>query len=326
MTSTEAEAILTGGVDVHAHWFPREFLDTARRVLTEFGGSSSLDQLVNDQRITTAPEFCELDDERLRMMDEAGISTQILSYSSPHPYHPAVAARVMLTKAWNDATASACEASTGHFRFFATLPLPFLDVALEEIERARVLPGFAGFGIPTHIDGLAIDGRDFAPLFDRINEISSVVFLHPDGFCVRGALSDYAMEWTLGAPFEDTIAALRLVGSKTIERCPTIRFVIPHLGGTLPFLLSRIERHWAARGVDGGVSPIEALRKIYVDTAQSTPAMLAMAAASLGVSQLVFGTDFPYMNRSDFTSPARDLLVLGNSNAHAAFQAANLSL
>lgn len=326
-SATEHTPVMSGGVDVHAHWFPAPFLAEVAAVRAEFGGSRTVDQLAADQRIATAEEFANLTAERLRLMDEAGIATQILSYSAPHVYHPTVAARERLVRSWNDATADAAASSGGRFHFFATLPLPFASVALREIERVRGRVGLLGFAMPTHIDGGPIDDPEFAPVFDAINEGGDVVFLHPDGFCVRGALEDHAMEWTVGAPFEDTIAALRLVNSHIVERCPDIRFVLPHLGGTLPFLLSRIDRHWSSRRAEGDdIAPSTLIRKLYFDTAQSSPAMLAMAAETLGADHLVFGTDFPYMNRTDFASPARDLLGLGEEAALVAFHAANLGL
>jgi predicted TIM-barrel fold metal-dependent hydrolase len=325
-SATQEATRMTGGLDVHAHWFPRRFLAEVAEVRSKFGGSPTLDRLGNDERIATTPDYQELSADRLALMDGAGIATQVLSYSSPHPYHPDEEARARLARVWNDETSLAAAGSAGRFRFFATLPLPFTAAALREVDRARELPGFAGYGVPTHIDGAAIDGDFLAPVFDRINALGAIAFFHPDGFCVPGALTDYAMEWTLGAPFEDTIAALRLIGSKTVANCPDIRFVLPHLGGTLPFLMSRVERHWARQSIDGGLSPAAAMRRLYFDTAQTTPAMLSMAAEVFGAAQLVFGTDFPYVNLTDFLAPARDLLTLGPGAALAAFRGIHLGL
>jgi predicted TIM-barrel fold metal-dependent hydrolase len=144
---------------------------------------------------------------------------------------------------------------------------------------------------------------------------------------VRGLLADYGMEWSIGAPFQDTIAALRLVMSGTLARYPDLRLVVPHLGGTLPFLLSRIELHWSrASSPEGTAPPSSGIRRLYLDTAQSTPAMLSLAADAIGADHLVFGTDFPYVNRTDFRAPANDLRILGDDAARAVFRSCGLGL
>jgi len=61
---------------------------------------------------------------------------------------------------------------------------------------------------------------------------------------LRGGRADgraYGLDWMVGGCFEDTVTSLRTghVGPHT--RYPNIKVIVPHLGGTLPFLMQRIE-------------------------------------------------------------------------------------
>src|SRR5438270_536902 len=61
----------------------------------------------------------------------------------------------------------------------------------------------------------------------------------------------------VGAPFEDTVAALQLLMSGVTSRYPRIQVIVPHLGGTLPFLLERIDGNVGNRRARGGPVPFE---------------------------------------------------------------------
>jgi len=163
------------------------------------------------------PTFLGALDERLRLMDAAGIELQALSFASLNIWHPDPAWRARLVAAFNDGCATVVEAHPDRFRLLASLPLPHVAEAVAEARRARGLPGFAGYSIPTHIDTVAIDDERFAPVYTVMAESPSLVITHPDGFCAPGALADHGMEWAIGAPFEDTIAAVRLLASGKIQ-------------------------------------------------------------------------------------------------------------
>jgi aminocarboxymuconate-semialdehyde decarboxylase len=296
-------------VDVHAHWFPPAYRAGLSEIHDRYGPCESLLRALGDDRVGRIPEFTDLAVRR-RLLDEAGITTQVLSLSTPHVWHPEVAAREHLTRAFNDGCASAHELDT-RLRFFATLPLPFLPAAIAELERARTLPGYAGVAVPTHVDGVGWDDPRWTRLLERLDEDASTVLVHPDGFCVRGPLEAYYLDWTVGAPFEDTLCAMKLVHSGVLDRFPRIRWIVPHLGGLVPMVLDRVDRIWALNRdkVGGEHPPSEGLRRLYYDTANSTRATLRLAAEVLGTDRLVFGTDFPYVDRHDLLRPIRDLLA-----------------
>jgi len=109
----------------------------------------------------------------------------------------------------------------------------------------------------------------------------------------RSGRSGDKLAWLAGAPFEDTAAALRLILAGVTDRYPRIRFIVPHLGGTIPFLLARVTRK-SATEITGG------LRSMYYDTVSGSPDALTSACHAFGADRLLFGTDHPYCNEQEF--------------------------
>ncbi|MFE5700508.1 amidohydrolase family protein [Rhodococcus koreensis] len=297
----------TSIVDVHSHWFPPEYRAALTEVRERYGPCESLDRALADERVATIPEFTDLD-LRGRLLTDAAITTQILSLSTPHVWHPDVSARRRLAEAFNDGCASA-HGVDARLLFLATLPLPFVDACIEELRRVRWLPGCAGISVPTHVDGVGWDDARWTPLLEELDRGGQTVLVHPDGFCARGLLTQYYLDWTVGAPFEDTLCAMKLVHSGIIDRFPRIEWIVPHLGGLVPMILDRVDRIWALNKekVGGEYPPSQGLRRLAYDTANTTPQTLRLAAAVLGADRLVFGTDFPYIDRHDLARPVRDI-------------------
>ena len=101
----------------------------------------------------------------------------------------------------------------------------------------------------------------------------------------RSGRSGDNLAWLAGAPFEDTAAALRLILAGVTDRYPRIRFIVPHLGGTIPFLLARVTRK-SATEITGG------LRSMYYNTVSGSSDALTSACHAFGADRLLFGTDY----------------------------------
>jgi len=132
-------------------------------------------------------------------------------------------------------------------------------------------------------------------------------------------LADYGLEFPLGAPFEDSIAALRLVVSGMIHRYPRIRVIVPHLGGTLPFLKMRLDGSLGGRTE---YKPSEYLKShIIIDTMVFSNEGLRHLVAEAGVGQIVYGTDVPFnwpvtvdlvLNASFLSDADKEAILGGN--------------
>lgn len=292
--------------DIHAHYYPPKYVEVVRRVAREDGLSGDVARAFLEHRIINkVPTFLGELDTRLSLMDKAGIQIQVLSFASLNIWHPKAEIRSRLTGAYNDGLSHVAEAYPDRFRFLASLPLPFIDEAIDEATRVRSLPGFVGYSLPTHINKTPINDERLAPVYQEMATEPSLVLVHPDGFCAPGALSDFGMEWAIGAPFEDTIAAVRLIASGLVEEHPTLRWVIPHLGGTLPFLLHRLLWRWEleAKMLGQTAHHSGALNKMLFETANCSKHTLDLALKVLPSDSIVFGTDFPFVDPDNLLKP-----------------------
>ena len=279
-------------IDIHAHYFPPDYLD----YLARFENPDRVRAIT----ITIAPGARVTLDERLEMFDKAGIDVQVLSVGSHVPYFPNEVDAVEAARLGNDRYNDICRRYGGRFAAFATVPLPHVQAAVAEVGRGLDTLGMVGVTVGCSVAGRPLDDPAFDPFFAELDRRAAVLFLHPVGVGGGPGSADYGLPWMVGAPFEDTITVLRLVLSGLTSRYSRIRIIVPHLGGTLPFLLQRLDDHFermrlagARTGIDH--PPSTYVRRLWFDTVNEHPAALRCACESFGASRLMLGTDFPYL-------------------------------
>jgi aminocarboxymuconate-semialdehyde decarboxylase len=270
-------------IDVHAHLTPPALTSAmarsgrpARRRLTRFA--------------TPSPTL----EERLAMMDEAGVERQILSVASGFP-SPDRDLAVECCTGINDQFSHLCTEHPGRFSFWAALPMPHVADAVKELDRALALPGCVGVSITCSVMGRSIADEAFEPLYARLHAHQAVVFLHPSQNALGSPLiEDFDLTVCAGASMEDTVAALHLIARRIPERYPEVRFIVPHFGGLLPMLLNRLDGQMLQD--DFAEPPSATARRFFYDTVGwgSAPALIA-AVEAFGASQLVPGSDYPIL-------------------------------
>jgi aminocarboxymuconate-semialdehyde decarboxylase len=268
-------------VDVHAHYYHSTYVDRLAR-----NGADT-------RPAARAPGAAITFDQRVGLLDGAGIHLQVLSVGALQPYFANVDEATAAARLSNDLYADVCQRYGGRFSAFATVPLPHIDAALTELARAIEVLGMVGVNLGCSIASRPLDDPAFEPFFAELNRRGTVVFLHPVGCGCGPFLEDLGLDFPLGAPFEDSIAALRLVLAGVIHRFPKIRFIVPHLGGTLPFLMTRLDNSSVARQWD--YKPSEYLKRLWYDSINGNVAALRCAREAFGADRLVLGTDFPHL-------------------------------
>lgn len=282
---------MSRAIDVHAHYYPRPWVDR----MADMGSPLAA-------AVRSAPELTVA--QRLRLLDENGVDRQVLSVGI---LTPDFADRQLATEAArlaNDAYADVCRSHPRRLAAFGTVPLPHMDAALAEMRRCLDDLGMLGITLGCSVAGHPLDEPAFAPFFEELDRRAGVLFLHPVGTGTGPHTIDLGLTWMIGAVFEDTIAALRLVLSGMLTRYPRMRVIVSHLGGTLPFLLERLE-FYGERERRQGSLPFEGtlreqLRRLWYDTVNLHPAALRCAVDSLGAERLLLGTDFPFLSGPSF--------------------------
>ena len=299
-------------IDVHAHYFPDEYVNYIARIM----GATAADP---GRR---APGSHLNLDERFELMNGAGIDMQVLSASALHPYVEDRDAGVTGARMANDLYADVVKRYPSRFAAFGAVPLPHVDAALAEVERCLDTLAFVGITTGCSVAGRPLDEPAFEPFWAELDRRGCVLFLHPMGMGFGGELADYNLDWMIGATFEDSVAAMRLVLSGITTRYPNIRVIVPHLGGTLPFLMGRIGNNTASQRAAAGRPAVhfdgtlrENLRRLWYDTVNHEPSALQCACAVFGADRLMLGTDFPYAIADRFTNCVRYVEEAGFSPA-----------
>lgn len=295
---------IISAIDVHAHYYPAKYVAVVADLAThESSAGATARRFLNSAIISGDEHFTGAIARRVAMMDAADVEIQVLSMASMNIWHPDPDTRVSLTQAYNDGLAELCEAHPRRFRFVASLPFPHVDEAVAEARRVRGLPGWVGYCIPTTIAGQPINAPQWTAVYAEMNSQPALATVHPDGFAAPGVLDDFSMEWAIGAVFEDTIATIRLLCSGLVRDHANLHWLVPHLGGTLPFVLHRLLWRWRFEAEYLGTPGYDAadLHRVLFDTANSTAETLRFAASVLPRETLAYGTDFPFLDKAGFT-------------------------
>ena len=280
-------------VDIHAHYFPRAYMD----MLIRIGGRS----LPEAARPITARPIREDDPSdiptRLERMDDAGVQLQVLSPAASPPYAEKEADAVAAARFINDTYAELAAKHPGRLAAVVSLPLPHIDASLREMERGLDQLGMLGVSMTCSCFDRSTAEAEFEPLYAEMNRRRTVLNYHPiqNGICSL-FLNDYGFTVSVGASLEDTMIALHLIARRVHERFPNIKYVVPHLGGMLSMQLQRLDNQ-GPRNHPNLPEPFSVTaRRFYYDTVgHGSPAALVCAWKAFGADQIVAGSDYPVL-------------------------------
>jgi predicted TIM-barrel fold metal-dependent hydrolase len=232
-------------------------------------------------------------------MKELGIQSAVMSVTAPavNIYANDVAKARDLARKCNDFSAKLAKEDPTRFGWFATIPPPTdTEGCLEEIDRAFNELGADGVTLLTSYfkdnKSLYLGNELFSPIWDKLESLNAIVFIHPTGSVVP-AVSSCAPQPLFDFPQETTRTAADLVISGTKGKYPNIKMILSHAGGTIPFLAPRIS------GIQTGSRTPQQMREdfrsFYFDTALSTSKGQLLALLELAdPSHIFFGSDVPY--------------------------------
>lgn len=288
-------------IDSHAHVVmpPQSFRFMAE--LVGGRGNPSVPPKIADEAVRKAGE------EIVAIMDSVGTDLQFIS---PRPYlqmHSVQPARVteIWTRHCNDLIARMVDMFPSRFRGVAGLPQHMHDSPAElcvaELERCVEQLGFVGCLInPDPTEGSALPppglGDPFwHPLYEAMTRLDVPGLIHSAGSCSPRE------SYTLKFINEESIAIVSLLGSDVFQRFPTLKIVVAHGGGAIPYQMGRF-RSWTVRK-GGQRSFDEQLKQLHFDTCNYSKESIELLLKVVGVPNVVFGTEKPG------TGSARDPLT-----------------
>jgi aminocarboxymuconate-semialdehyde decarboxylase len=94
------------------------------------------------------------------------------------------------------------------------------------------------------------------------------------------------------------VAATRMIFSGLFEEIPTLKLILLHGGGYLPFYASRSDHTWKVRPETREKipehPPSHYMKQLYYDTMVFQPLYLKHLIEIVGADRVMVGTDFPF--------------------------------
>jgi aminocarboxymuconate-semialdehyde decarboxylase len=236
---------------------------------------------------------------RLADMDEEGVALQVLSpIPVSYAYEASPADGAAFARAQNDALAAIVRLRPDRFAALGAVPLQDVELACVELERAMRELGLRGVEIGTVAAGRELDDPALEPFWERCEALDAIVFVHPESAPGFDRLRRRMMVISTGYPSETGIAGAALLTSGLLER-RTLRIVLAHAGGTLPWILPRLDRLWetVADLRNATRRPTEVARALYCDTLTFDAANLALVLERFDPAHVVVGSDYPFTVR-----------------------------
>jgi 4-oxalmesaconate hydratase len=229
------------------------------------------------------------------LLDEVGTDIQFIS---PRPYtmmHSIFNAGMVQT--WtrfvNDTIHRQCALFPDRFRPVAGLPqfrVTDLGPAVEELERCVTELGFVGCVLnPDPMEGESppppgLGDEYWYPLYDRLCALDVPALIH------SASCGSPRESYSLHFINEESIAVLGLLNSRVFTDFPTLKVVVAHGGGAIPYQLGRFR----AGGLKTGKQDFaERLRLLNFDTCVYSQAGLDLLFTVVGADNCLFGSERP---------------------------------
>jgi hypothetical protein len=278
----------------------------------------------------------EIGERRLKSMDEAGITVQVLSVAGPGADLVPGAEGVAMARETNDHLAKAIASHPDRFAGFANLPMQNPDAIAVELRRAVKELGFLGAMVNGTTEGRFLDDPQYDELLAAAVELDVPVYIHPHippepvRLAYFSSLPEGAARvletagW--GWHSETAVHLLRMVVAGTLDKHPRLKLIIGHMGEMLPMMMARIDAVFQ-HDSDHLQRPIT--RAIHDQVWLTTsgifdqPPFIA-ALQTFGIDRILFSVDYPFAPNAAgrkflnnvALSPA-DMVKLTHGNADA---------
>jgi len=249
----------------------------------------------------------------LSYMEEYDITACVLS--APAAANDATGQEARdIARRTNELLAEIVSNHPNRFGAVATLPALDADGAIAEISYALDTLKLDGVTTTTSINDVYLGEPQFDPWLEELDRRSATFFVHPTltraGESLLNGLNASVIEFM----FDTTRMVTNMVATGAKKRFSQIKIIAAHGGGTIPFLVNRIQMLEHTFGVGLGRLELssEEVRKgiasFYYDlTAATSEAQLCAILKLVPVAQLLMGLDNPFMPKSTFAPAIADI-------------------
>ncbi|GAB7004985.1 amidohydrolase family protein [Nocardioides sp. AN3] len=289
----------SGTVDVHTHFVPKGWPDLgAAQPWLRIDSEREAMIMVASEEFRRIEANCWSAEERLTDMDADGVALQVVS---PTPVFfsydmPGIEAE-KVCRIFNDLALEICEPGGGRLLPFCQVPLQDPDAACRELDRA-VAAGHAGVEIGNHVGDRDLDDEGIVTFLQHAADAGVPVFVHPWDMPSGPRHDRWMARWLAGMPAETHLSIISLILGGVFDKVPdSLRICFAHGGGSFAFWLGRFENAWHTRNDVIGASqlpPSAYLERFSVDSVVFESTALRTLVDTLGASQVIVGSDYPY--------------------------------
>jgi aminocarboxymuconate-semialdehyde decarboxylase len=290
-------------IDSHFHWWPRSIFERLcnreRYPRAERNGNGGYDywrRAGSGAHLNSWAEWFDLD-KQLEHMDGLGHHVDVVCSIGPFSVSfsdmPAEEGRDFAMM-WNEEMAGAQRKYPGRLWASAAVPLQDTRTAIEVLDHAVNRLGLIGANLPGSIGSdPRIDADRLEPFYDRVEQLGVPLFLHPTDVIFQDMLDGYggALHLSLGRVIEVSVAASRLILSGVMERHPSLKVVLSHTGGALPYQSGRMDKNTKAANLPRPASTY--MKRMYSDTVSPHAMGMKFAIEYYGIEHVMYGTDYP---------------------------------
>jgi predicted TIM-barrel fold metal-dependent hydrolase len=293
-------------IDAHAHLVAPDGLYAYRAALLADGGYHAGQPKIPDEALAASAAG------NVSIMDSVGTDVQLLS---PRPYHLGSSmSPSRLVEPWvaanNDTIARTVALHPDRFAGVGALPLAPgqpASAAFAELDRIAGL-GFVGVLVnPDLHEGRgatpALGDRYWYPLYEKLVEYDLPMHVHSAGcYSERETYSEHFVT-------EESIAILSMLRSPVFTDFPSLRVMISHGGGSVPYQIGRWQAEVLHPALGGGPHAERfetALRRFWFDSVLHYPPSLELLLRTVGTDRVLFGTEKPGSGSAPNPDTGRD--------------------
>jgi predicted TIM-barrel fold metal-dependent hydrolase len=250
--------------------------------------------------------LADIDEKRVKSMDDAGITFSVLSNSGAGPDLVPGPGGISLAQKINDYLAGVVVKHPKRFGGFATLPMAAPDACAAELSRAVKDLKMLGAMIHGPTQGRFLDHPSYDALLSAAVELDVPIYIHPNVPSPEVQKAYYSdlpegtdrIVGTAGWGWHSEVAihVLRLVMAGTFDKHPKLKIVIGHMGEMLPVMLARLDEVSAADIAHLKRLPSRTIvDQVWITTSGifSQPPLIA-ALQTFGIDRIMFSVDYPF--------------------------------
>lgn len=249
----------------------------------------------------------DLGEERLQIMDEAGIDVQVISLASTGVQMFDADTGTALATLANDVLTEAMRKHPTRYAGLASFAPQDPARAAKEIERAMTRLGYNGVIVNSHTFGDYLDQPAYWPILEACEACRAPLYIHPRAPSPQmiAPFLDYTLEHAIwGFQAETSLHALRLIVGGLFDRFPNLTVVLGHGGEGLHYWLPRLDAmHANFKAPDGKrptlqLAPSEYIKRNFAVTTSGMnwAPSVRFALDALGADKVMFAIDYPFVD------------------------------